>query len=246
MITPLVGLAILIFVFKVAVTERAGGELSFFDYHAALVVFGGVLGALCLAIDWRALLRMFVGLRDLLPTTSIFTHEMRKTQNSLNSLRESWREGRRAVVLDMADKGPTLEIRVAADALMRQLTGPALVERFSEMRTRYIAVNQPMIEGWDLIGRMAPSFGMVGTVTGMVQLFKNMAAESGNLGGAMAMALLATLYGITFGAAVGSPMATRLNNQLNERLNMIDLLEHTVASLLAEGGGVTQRARAAE
>ena len=88
-----------------------------------------------------------------------------------------------------------------------------------------------MIEGWDLVGRLAPSFGMVGTVTGMVQLFRNMGSDSGNLGGAMGMALLATLYGITFGAAVGSPMATRIMNRMNEYLATMDLLEQTIAAL---------------
>ena len=39
---------------------------------------------------------------------------------------------------------------------------------------------------------------------------------------------------IAFGAAVGGPMATRLMNQLNERMNLIDLLEHTVASLVED------------
>jgi chemotaxis protein MotA len=242
MITPLVGLAILAMVFKVAVSDRPGSELSFLDPHAAIVVFGGVTGALCLAIDWRALLRMLSSVRDLLPSTSAFSHEMRKTQAALETLKDSWREGRRAVVLDMADKGTSVEVRVAADALMRQLQGAALVERFSEVRNRYSRLQQPTIEGWDLVGRMAPSFGMVGTVTGMVQLFRNLAADSGNMGGAMAMALLATLYGIAFGAAVGGPMATRLNNQLNERMNLIDLLEATVASLLQEDGGRSARA----
>ena len=237
MLTPILGLGILVFVFKIAVTERAGGELSFLDMHAAIVVFGGVLGALCLAIDWRSLVRMVWSVRDLLPSTSAFSHEMRKSQAALVSLRDSWREGRRAVVLDMADKGPTLEIRVAADALMRQLSGATLIERFTEVRNRYVQVQQPTIEGWDLVGRMAPSFGMVGTVTGMVQLFRNLASDSGNLGGAMAMALLATLYGIAFGAAVGGPLATRMNNQLNERMSFIDLIENTVASLVQDDGG---------
>jgi chemotaxis protein MotA len=85
-----------------------------------------------------------------------------------------------------------------------------------------------------MVARLSPSFGIVGTVAGMVQLFRNMATQSGGLGGAMAMALLETLYGILFGTAVGGPMSTRLNQQLNEHLSLIDLLERQVAALIEE------------
>jgi chemotaxis protein MotA len=91
-----------------------------------------------------------------------------------------------------------------------------------------------VIEGWEMVGKLAPSFGMVGTVTGMVQMFQHMADNSGNLGGAMAMALVATLYGITLGAALGGPMASRVNNQLNERLDLLEFMQQTVTALIDE------------
>jgi flagellar motor component MotA len=62
-----------------------------------------------------------------------------------------------------------------------------------------------------------------------------MGDNSGNLGGAMAMALLATLYGITMGATVGGPMASRVNKQFNDRMAMLELLEKTVAALVDHG-----------
>jgi chemotaxis protein MotA len=134
----------------------------------------------------------------------------------------------------MADRGTTAELRLAADALLRQLDGPGLEEVFGELRATYLHRFAPVIEGWEMVARLAPSFGMVGTVTGMVQLFRNMAENSGNLGGSIAMALLATLYGIATGAALGGPMSSRVNNQLNDRLTQLDLLEKTVASLVRE------------
>jgi chemotaxis protein MotA len=234
MLTPIAGLALLIAVMVVALAEREGVKLSYFDLHAATVVFGGVIGSLLLAIDRSSLWQMLVSLRELFPSSSFFTHQMRKTQVGLRGMSAAWREGRRAEVLKIADNGATEELRVAADALLRQLTGHNLTERFASLRTKYMNQLAPVIEGWEIVSKLAPSFGMVGTVTGMVQLFKNMGENSGNLGGAMAMALLATLYGISLGAAVGGPMAARVASQLNERLAHIDLLEKTVAALVEE------------
>ena len=234
MVTPLVGLLILIGVAVTALSERVSVKLGFFDIHAAMVVFGGVIGSLLLAIDRRSLGRMLISIREILPSNSPVTHELRKTNDGLNMMREAWRDGRRAAILEMADKGETVEIKVAADALLRQLEGPLLDERFAILRSEYLHRYAPVIEAWEMVGKLAPSFGMVGTVTGMVQLFRNMASNTSNLGGSMAMALLATLYGISIGAALGGPMASRVNNQLNERLTQLDLLEATVAALVRE------------
>lgn len=234
MLTPLVGLIILVAVILIALGERSAGKLGFFDMHAAIVVVGGVTGSVMMALERRALFRMILSVRDLFPSTSTFPKQMAATKSGIEDMRTAWRDGRRGAVLQMAENAPTLELKVAADALLKRQSGAVLSERFTSLRSDYMHMELPVIEGWEMVGKLAPSFGMVGTVTGMVQLFKNMAEESGNLGGAMAMALLATLYGITIGAAVGGPMSSRMNSQLNDRLTMLELLEKTVAALVEE------------
>jgi chemotaxis protein MotA len=236
-ITPLIGLLTLILVTIVALSERESPKLGFFDAHAAIVVFGGVFGSLLLAIEARSLGRMILSVTELVPGTSATARELSRTQQGLARMREAWRDGRRSTILEMADKGETPELRVAADALLRQVEGPGLEEAFSGLRTGYLHRFGPIVEGWEMVARLAPSFGMVGTVTGMVQLFRHMSDNTGNLGGSIAMALLATLYGISMGAALGGPMASRVNNQLNDRLALVDHLEKTVAALVREARG---------
>jgi flagellar motor component MotA len=231
MFTPIIGIVILCAVFFVAVSERSTAQLDFIDYHAAFVVLGGVAGALCLSIERSSLIMLLKSIRDLLPGLGRKKYDARNVRREIAELRDAWRGGQRSKVLDLADQSKSPEIRVAADALFKRKKGAALTEAFAGLRTNYISQYQPVIEGWDLVGRLAPSFGMVGTVTGMIQLFKNMAGDSGNIGGAMGMALLATLYGITFGAAVGSPMATRVMNRMNEYLATMELLEQTISAL---------------
>ena len=231
MFTPIIGVITLCAVFFVAVAERSNAQLDFIDYHAAFVVLGGVAGALCLSMERSSLLMLLQSVRDLLPGFGKRKYDSQQVRQEIAELRDAWRGGQRAKVLDLADHSKSAEIRIAADALFKRKKGAALSEAFAELRTVYITKYQPVVEGWDLVGRLAPSFGMVGTVTGMIQLFKNMAENSGNIGGAMGMALLATLYGITFGASVGSPMATRVMNRMNEYLASMDLLEQTVAAL---------------
>ena len=78
------------------------------------------------------------------------------------------------------------------------------------------------------IFKLGPAFGMVGTITGMIQLFRNMNAENLNIGAAMSLALLATLYGVAFGAGVAGPIGHYLNGLLDERLGFIERCEKSV------------------
>ncbi len=230
-LTPLLGLVILGYVFFIALSGQSSEHLGFIDIHAAIVVLGGVAGALCLAMDSKALIAMLKSVRDLIPVIGKNKYDVEIIREEFQELRNAWTGGQRGRVIDLADSAKSLEIRTAADALFKRMEGAALGEAFGGLRLKYISVHQPVVEGWDLAGRLAPSFGMVGTVTGMVQLFKNMASSGGNIGGAMAMALLATLYGITFGSAVGSPMASRMINRMNEYLALLEFLEQAVAAL---------------
>lgn len=229
------GFIILIGVFFFCLSERNAVEtIGFFDSHAAIVVFGGVLGALMIALSKPTLLFM---------SKSFFQHitGLKTTDRTIAAIKKEWseiqqacREGKRSVILNFIENSSYPEVRACCEVLLHQIEGSLLQEKFMTIRQENLSQYEPVIEGWDLVARLAPSFGMVGTVTGMVQLFKNMASSSSNLGGAMGMALLATLYGIAFGAAVGGPMSTKMSNELNERLNLIDLFEVSVSALLLD------------
>jgi chemotaxis protein MotA len=59
------------------------------------------------------------------------------------------------------------------------------------------------------MGAAAPAFGMIGTLIGLVQMLANM-SEPSNIGPAMAVALLTTLYGALIANLVCLPLADKL------------------------------------
>ena len=73
------------------------------------------------------------------------------------------------------------------------------------------------------IAGYAPTFGMVGTVIGLINMLGNLTDPS-QLGKGMALALLTTLYGVMFANLVFQPIASRL-----ERLNELELSTLDVA-----------------
>ena len=88
------------------------------------------------------------------------------------------------------------------------------------------------------LGSYAPTFGMVGTVIGLINMLGNLDDPS-QLGLGMALALLTTLYGVLFANLLFNPMAIRL-----ERLNELELaaMDVTLDGLLAIQRGASPRA----
>ena len=72
------------------------------------------------------------------------------------------------------------------------------------------------IQFWDDLGAMGPAWGMIGTLLGLVNMLYNM-DDASNIGPAMAVALITTLYGSMLANWVCAPVAGKLKlNNANE------------------------------
>lgn len=68
------------------------------------------------------------------------------------------------------------------------------------------------VEVWSGAAEVAPAMGMIGTLIGLVAMFTRM-TDASAIGAAMAVALLATLYGAIIANLVCAPIAARLKRQ---------------------------------
>ncbi len=83
------------------------------------------------------------------------------------------------------------------------------------------------------IAMSAPSFGMVGTLIGMVQLFGSIKDPS-TIGGAMALSLLSTLYGAVIAYLLAIPIAGKLELRSREELQLKQIMLEGVLGIQAE------------
>jgi chemotaxis protein MotA len=94
----------------------------------------------------------------------------------------------------------------------------------------------------DGMAEVAPAFGMIGTLIGLVQMLASMSDPS-SIGPAMAVALLTTLYGALIANVVCIPLAGKLRLRSEEELTAMTLcLEGCIG--LAQGdnpGAIEQR-----
>lgn len=234
----LIGLALLVFVVWYGFSPRDSSVISALDFHAFVMVIGGSLSAVMVMSSARNTLRTFTCLREIVPGLGTLGPANEALEAERLQLAAAWREGKRAQAVELAERSRFEAIRRMLPLVLARAPEEAVTAAFTELRHAELSYWQPPIGNWELLAKLAPSFGMVGTITGMIQLFQNMGAEEMNLGSAISLALLATLYGVAFGAGVAGPIGHYLRNFLDERLGVLERCERTVGEMIALSGRV--------
>lgn len=211
--------------------------ISPFDLHALVMVVLGSTAAVLISSDSVTALRTVSCLRELVPGLRLFRRTTTAMEAERAQIYTLWREGKRSGALAVAEQSTFPAVKEMVDLVLNRSPDVASAKVFLELRHEEIARWQPAINNWEMLSKLGPAFGMVGTITGMIQLFRNMTADNLNIGAAMSLALLATLYGVTFGAGVAGPVGHFLNGLLDERLGFLERCEKSVNELVVRGGG---------
>jgi chemotaxis protein MotA len=238
----LVGLAILVYVIWYGFGDRTDTTISAFDLHAFVMVIGGSLAAVLVCSSTPTAIRTFVLLREIVPGLRTLDRGTERLETERVQLTELWLDGRRAQAVELAEHSSFPSINRMLKLVLDRAPEEATRNAFTELRHAELSRWQPAIANWELLQKLAPSFGMVGTITGMIQLFKTMGENETNLGASISLALLATLYGVAFGAGVAGPIGHYLRGLLDERLGVIERCEHSVSELIARSGRKTAAA----
>lgn len=232
----ILGLALLAFVIAYGFGDRADTTISAFDLHAAVMVLGGSLSAVMIASSATTTLRTLTALREVVPGLGTFARGTAALESDRAKLVELWLDGRRAQAVELAERSTFPAIGRMLKLVLGRSPEEAIQAAFTELRHAELGRWQPAIGNWEVLAKLAPSFGMVGTITGMIKLFQKMGENSMDLGASISLALLATLYGVAFGAGVAGPIGHYLRTLLDERLGALERAERSVAELIARSG----------
>jgi chemotaxis protein MotA len=179
-------------------------------------------------------LKTFLHLGEILPFGKKFQGETRRMEEERQKIESAWIEGRRGEVVQLGEQSQLVSTRMIVDQILQRASNDVIENRFLTLCHKVSDDREGAIHNWELMSRLGPSFGIVGTITGMVQMFKTF-GTGGNVGTTLSLALLATLYGIVFGAGVASPIMNFLQKIYHDRLNVIDRCQTTVKQLKTMG-----------
>lgn len=238
----ILGLALLAVIVRYGFVDRSDTTISAFDLHAFVMVLGGSLSAVLVSSSTVTTLRTFACLREVVPGLGVLPRDTAALEAERAQLTELWLDGRRAQAVELAERSRFPAIRRMLDLVLQRAPEESVRSAFTEVRHAEISRWQPAVSNWEVLAKLAPSFGMVGTITGMIQLFKGMGESDTNIGAALSLALLATLYGVAFGAGVAGPLGHYLRGLLDERLGAVERCEQSVTDLVARSGAAARAA----
>jgi chemotaxis protein MotA len=229
----LIGIALLLFVVWFGFADRSHKTISAVDIHALVVVLCGSTAAVLVSSSARTAFRTFSCLREVLPALGTLQPRTDAIDAERIKLSELWLEGKRSQAVDLAQRSELPSTTRMLELVLHRAPEAATRAQFTELRHADLSRWQPAISNWELLAKLAPSFGMVGTITGMIQLFQTMGEDNLDMGAALSLALLATLYGVAFGAGIAGPIGHFLRTLLDERMGALERCEQSVGEMIA-------------
>jgi chemotaxis protein MotA len=189
-----------------------GGNFgAFVDKHAIIIIFGGSAAATMARFPFSTIIHgLPMGMRFAFQLRALNPRDLIQ---EITQLADTVRK-QGAVALESVEvSDPFLAqgARYIADGYDKEF----IRETMERDRDNFLQRIDEGSKVYRAIGDCAPAWGMIGTILGMVTMFANMSDPS-KLGPAMAVALLATLYGAVIANMVCLPIADKLHVKLEE------------------------------
>ncbi len=197
---------------------------AFLNLHGFILVIGGAMAATLVSTPWdifadsmRALVFLFKKPRGLTSEAAI--------KMVVDLAEKSRRLGNLSIENDgqgVGDGFLQMAIDVCLTSSDQKAARETLVQKIHQVHLRH----QEISNVYRTLGTLAPMFGLVGTLIGIVTVLKNIANPK-NVGPAMAVALSTAFFGILMASLICVPVANKLR--------LRSLGEEMVKEILAEG-----------
>lgn len=165
-----------------------------------------------------------------------FRHDKRQSfivaSREMEAVARAVRESRWQDAEDVVANAESEQVKAIAPHLLAHLELDALHEAIASTSFGWMVEVKAADDFMQGLARFSPAFGMIGTIMGLVDLFKNM-RDSASLGPGMAMALLATLYGLILCYIVYMPLAQRIRTYLVAGAHEQRVIERAVNMIIA-------------
>lgn len=203
-----------------------GNPLGFLSAHATMIVFGGCLGITILSFPLPKVLNLgrvmrkllFPNAQDPLKTVELFMEYSDRARKEGILVLEK-------IIPEIDDEFMRKAMRLAVDGIDPHVIKETLSTEIAFIEDRH-ARNAFIFEN---LATNGPAFAMIGTLIGMVAMLQHL-SDAKSVGPAMAVALLATLYGAMVGYTIGFPIVNRLKDRhADEILNKELVIEGIMA-----------------
>lgn len=191
-----------------------GEIVNFVDISSILITVFGSFCALMISFPYKTLLNIPNVMKNLLITAKDNKHELILLMSNLS--RKARMEGLLALEDDMVEIDNdflTSGLQMVIDGVEPDIIKDIMELRLATLERRH-RTGQEVFEKW---GELAPAFGMLGTLIGLIVMLTRLDDPS-NIGPGMATALITTFYGSLMANLVFIPIASNLSEQTDEEI----------------------------
>ena len=210
-------------------TLLEGGSITFIlQPAAALIVFGGTLGATLLSFKLQDVLFALGSLKDV-----FFKNEAPAYTACIDQIISlahlSRKKGLVAIephLVEINDPFFRKTLSLAIDGISPRLLRETLEEEnatFEDTRLRQSRV-------FETAGGFAPTIGIIGAVIGLIQVMQNL-SDPAKLGQGIAVAFVATVYGVGVANLLLLPISKKLKNNLMKEIKFRAMIVEAVIGI---------------
>lgn len=220
---------------------EGGHVVSLLQPEALIIVLGGTLGAVMIQNTWARFIAAIGHLR------MAFVKAREVDRASLEAVLEWGDQAKLNGMLafeSMSLEGVHPFARRGLELLANGVTTAVLDDALNRDLEAYSRSHMAAARLWQQAGGYAPTFGILGSVLGLIQVTGHL-VEPSALGQGIAVAFVATLYGLAFANLVFLPVYGKLRAQIESELRLRKLYldgllaisrketPHTIATRLA-------------
>lgn len=220
----IVGIAFVIFGILV------DGEISsYFNLASILIVLGGTFAGTFVAYPMQQVL-------DAMRIVSkAFSNKQIEAGEIINRIIGLANIARKEGLLALEEASEEIDDQFLKKGIMLIVDGtdPELVRNLLETELSFIEERHKGGQGlFEMMGTLAPAFGMIGTLIGLINMLKKLDDPS-SIGPSMAVALVTTFYGSLLANLIFLPIANKLKLRSREEIMRKEIMVEGLLSIQA-------------
>lgn len=205
-----------------------GGHLSsIIQPTAALIVFGGTLGAVLVSFPLNQFMAGVKALRNL------FGDEGHDPQALIDEIAEQAKIARRDGLLALEETVKHLKdpfLKKSLDMVVAGFDSKTLQETLDLALAEQDEQGEAPAKVFEAAGGYSPTIGIVGAVLGLIHVMSNLSDVS-KVGAGIAVAFVATIYGVASANLLFLPAANKLKIKHREHMRLCEMTQAGVLAL---------------
>jgi chemotaxis protein MotA len=202
--------------FITAIVTNTDNYLMFISLGSMLIVVGGTFAATMTSYQGRYVMKALKGLTKIIIPSTISPESLyQDVKQVIQWSKVAAKDGMPGLERKFAASSKSMSefLKYCTELVVTGYKGDELRNILETAVETMFQRNMIPSRILNTMASIAPAFGMVGTLVGLIIMLDNMGADPSKIGGGLAIALITTLYGVLLAQLVLKPASRKLQQK---------------------------------